>query len=99
MNVLFAFSSTIINKLSSTDMKSLDIGGTGCKIETTTLELKENFKCSGQELYNALTQKEMIQVFTGGDVKLEKAAKGESFEMIGGNVQVWPLTSFSVCIS
>lgn len=80
-------SSTIINKLSSTDMKSLDIGGTGCKIETTTLELKENFKCSGQELYNALTQKEMIQVFTGGDVKLEKAAKGESFEMIGGNVQ------------
>ena len=57
-------SSTIINKLSAKDMKGLDIGGGagGVKIETTTLDLKEHFKCTGQELYNALTQKEMIQV-------------------------------------
>jgi len=83
-------SSTIINKLSAKDMKGLDIGGgagAGVKIETTTLDLKEHFKCTGQELYNALTQKEMIQIFTGGEVKMDKAAKGETFEMIGGNVE------------
>lgn len=83
-------SSTIINKLSVSDMKGLDIGGGGVgglKIETTTLDMKEHFKCTGQELYNALTQKEMMQIFTNGEVKMDKAAKGESFEMIGGNVQ------------
>jgi len=83
-------SSTIINKLSSNDLKGLDIGGggiAGTKIETTTFELKEHFKCTGQELYNALTQKEMLQIFTGKEVKMDKASKGESFEMIDGVVQ------------
>lgn len=83
--------STIINKLSSSDLKGLDIGGgaaaVGTKIDTTTFELKEHFKCTGQELYNALTQKEMLQIFTGKEVKMEKASKGESFEMIDGIVQ------------
>ena len=77
-------SSTIINKSASNQMQKLDIG---CKIQTTKLSIKEHFKCTGQELYNALTQKEMLQVFSGGEVKMEKAAKGENFEMIGGAVQ------------
>ena len=29
----------------------------------------------------------LLQIFTGGEVKMDKAAKGESFEMIGGNVE------------
>ena len=39
-------------------------------MEVKDIEMTETFKCTGQELYNALTQKEMIQVFTGGEVKV-----------------------------
>ena len=39
-------------------------------MEVKDIELVETFKCTGQELYNALTQKEMMQVFTGGEVKV-----------------------------
>lgn len=80
-------SSTVTNKPDEAkQMKNLAIGD-GCKINTTDIELNETFKCTGQELFNALTQKEMLQVFTGGEVKMTEAKKGESFEMIGGNVQ------------
>ena len=44
-------------------------------MEVTDIELIENFKCTGQELYNALTQKEMLQVFTGGEVKVDMSRK------------------------
>ena len=53
-------------------MKNLGISD-GCKIwnfEVKDIELTETFKCTGQELYNALTQKEMLQIFTGGEVKV-----------------------------
>ena len=40
-------------------------------MEVKDIELVETFKCTGQELYNALTQKEMMQVFTGGEVKVK----------------------------
>ena len=33
-----------------------------------------------------MTQKEMIQIFTTGDVKMTEAKQGESFEMINGSV-------------
>jgi len=76
-----------INKSDETkQMKNLVLGE-GSKMNTTDIELTETFKCTGQELYNALTQKEMLQVFTGGEVKMTEAKKGENFEMIGGNVQ------------
>jgi len=79
--------SVSVNKSDETkQMKNLAISG-GSKVEVTDIELTENFKCTGQELYNALTQKEMMQVFTGGEVKMTEAKKGETFEMIGGNVQ------------
>lgn len=70
-------------------MKNLGISD-GSKIwnfDVKDMELTETFKCTGQELYNALTQKEMLQIFTGGEVKMTEAKKGEKFEMIGGNVQ------------
>jgi hypothetical protein len=53
-------------------MKSLGISD-GSKIwnfDVKDMELTETFKCTGQELYNALTQKEMLQIFTGGEVKV-----------------------------
>lgn len=33
-----------------------------------------------------MTQKEMLQIFTAGEVKMKEATKGESFEMLGGNI-------------
>jgi len=79
--------SVSVNKSDETkQMKNLGIND-GCKLEVKDIELVETFKCTGQELYNALTQKEMMQVFTGGEVKMTEAKKGEKFEMIGGNVQ------------
>ena len=62
--------SVSVNKSDETkQMKNLGIND-GCKIEVKDIELVETFKCTGQELYNALTQKEMMQVFTGGEVKV-----------------------------
>merc|ERR1712013_552890 len=43
-------------------MKALDLG---CKLDLSDVKLEETMKCTGQELYNALTQKDMIQIFTG----------------------------------
>ena len=44
-------------------------------------------KCTGQELYNALTQKDMIQIFTGSEAKMKDSAEpGGNFELLGGNI-------------
>ncbi len=52
-----------------------------------SIKLKERFKCTGQELYNVFTQKEMMQVWTRGSVKMEgDASAGTDFELLGGNV-------------
>ena len=49
--------------------------------------MEETMKCTGQELFNALTQRDMIQIFTGGPAKMaEEAGKDEKFELLGGNV-------------
>ena len=61
-----------------TGMKNLDIGKDGVKLDLSEVEydinentqwyfvlkinLEERMKCTGQELFNALTQKDMIQV-------------------------------------
>ena len=68
-----------VNKSDETkQMKNLGIND-GCKLEVKDIELVETFKCTGQELYNALTQKEMIQVFTGGEVKVKYNTKLQNF--------------------
>ena len=81
-------------------MKSLEIGG-GNKIEVSDIELEERFKCTGMELFNALTQKEMLQIFTRNPVKMEgDAKKGTEFVLLDGVIhgtytEVTPYTKIS----
>jgi activator of HSP90 ATPase len=66
-------------------MKALDLGG--CKLELAEVKIEENMKCTGQELYNALTQRDMIQIFTGSEAKMAVAGEaGGNFELLGGNI-------------
>lgn len=78
---------TVLNNHSNTDkMKSLDLGGS--KIEVSNIELEERFKCTGMELFNALTQPEMIQIFTQSPIKMDgDAKKGTEFAFLDGNIQ------------
>jgi len=66
------------------NMKSLDLG---CKLELTEININEEMKCTGMELFNALTRKDMIQIFTNCEAKMtEQAIEGGQFEMLGGNI-------------
>jgi len=69
-------------------MKAVQIGGgNGVKLDLDDIKMEETMKCTGQELFNALTQRDMIQIFTGGPAKMaEEAGKDEKFELLGGNV-------------
>lgn len=59
----------------------------GVRIEVDDLRIEESMKCTGQELYNALTQKDMIQIFTGGPAKMADAAEANgAFELLGGSI-------------
>jgi len=74
-----------VNHNNEVSMKALDLGG--CKLELAEVKIEENMKCTGQELYNAFTQRDMIQIFTGGEVKMNDSGEpGGSFEMLGGNI-------------
>lgn len=64
-------------------IQKLDIGGV--RLNTGTITTTETFKCTVEELYNALTVKEMVQAFTQGPCKLE-TQKGGKFELFGRNV-------------
>ena len=77
---------TMLNNTVNTDkMKSLELG---TKIEVEEISLQCDFKCTGQELFNALTQPEMIQIFTQNPIKMEgEAQKGTEFTLLGGNIQ------------
>ena len=79
---------TQAQKKNEDNMKSLDIaGGGGVKLELTEINISEEMKCTGQELYNALTRKDMIQIFTNCEAKMtEQAIEGGSFELLGGNI-------------
>jgi len=69
-----------------TGMKALDLG-TGLKLDLAEVNLEESMKCTGQELFNALTQRDMIQIFTGGEAKMSETAEvGGTFELLGGNI-------------
>nr|KAG5696978.1 hypothetical protein BaRGS_008440 [Batillaria attramentaria] len=57
----------------------------GVRIPTTSLTMKETFKCTASDVYRALTVKEMVQAYAGSDIILEPA-KGERFVLMGGNV-------------
>jgi len=73
------------HKNNETSLQKLDIGGT--KVELSEISIEEKMKCTGQELFNALTRKDMIQIFTGGEAKMhEQAIEGGTFELLGGNI-------------
>ena len=77
---------TMLNNSANTDkMKTLELGS---KIEVEDIDLQCDFKCTGMELFNALTQPEMMQIFTQNPVKMEGDAKsGTEFTLLGGNIQ------------
>ena len=79
---------TQAQKKNEDNMKSLDIAGAGgVKLELAEINISEEMKCTGQELYNALTRKDMIQIFTNCEAKMtEQAIEGGSFELLGGNI-------------
>ena len=56
------------------------------KVETTDLKSTENFKCTAEEFYRAMTVKELVQAFTQGNCLLEPKDGGK-FELFDGNVQ------------
>ncbi|XP_064089383.1 activator of 90 kDa heat shock protein ATPase homolog 1-like isoform X1 [Macrobrachium nipponense] len=75
--------STNINVINTTN--NLDKLDLGCKISTSSFTQTQNFKCTADDLYRALTQREMVVAFTHSDVKLE-VEKGGKFELFGGNI-------------
>ena len=79
---------TQAQKKNEVNMKNLDIAGSnGAKLELAEINISEEMKCTGQELFNALTRKDMIQIFTNCEAKMtEQAIEGGSFELLGGNI-------------
>jgi activator of HSP90 ATPase len=57
----------------------------GLKIDVTTISLRQEFQCKGQEFYDALTRIEMVTAFTRAHVKME-ATEGGKFELFNGNI-------------
>lgn len=58
----------------------------GCKLDVQTLVMTEQFQCSPNDLYNALTKAEMLTAFTRNPAKVD-ATRGGEFNLYGGNVQ------------
>ncbi|QQP58082.1 Activator of 90 kDa heat shock protein ATPase -like protein 1 [Caligus rogercresseyi] len=59
----------------------------GSPLQLKDCHLKETFNCSGEELYNALTQKTFLQVFFASEIKMpDVAAPGETFSFLNGNI-------------
>ncbi|KAL3873491.1 hypothetical protein ACJMK2_036601 [Sinanodonta woodiana] len=57
----------------------------GVKINTKKLVLIEDFRCSVADLYNVLTDRELVQAFTGGPAILE-VEKGGRFSLLNNYV-------------
>jgi len=57
----------------------------GCKLDVRTLAMTEEFHCSANDLYNALTKAEMLTAFTRAPAKVD-AVRGGEFLLYGGNV-------------
>jgi len=49
----------------------------GCKLDVRTLSLTEEFHCSANDLYNALTKPEMVTAFTRAPAKVDAVRGGE----------------------
>jgi len=78
---------TITQNKNEENLKKLGIASEGVKLEFAEINISEEMKCTGQELYNAFTRKDMIQIFTNCEAKMtEQAIEGGSFELLGGNI-------------
>jgi len=68
-------------------MQKVEINNAGLRLEVDDIRLEETMKCTGQELFNALTQRDMIQIFTSSEAKMAEAAeKGGEFTLLGGGI-------------
>lgn len=54
-------------------------------ISTTTVKQKHTFKCTAEDLYRALTEKEMVEQFSRSQCIVEAVENGK-FELFSGNV-------------
>lgn len=57
----------------------------GVRIPTTTIAMKETFRCMATYVYRALTDEQMVRVYTG-DSSVVDASPGGRFVLMGGNV-------------
>ncbi|XP_073845468.1 activator of 90 kDa heat shock protein ATPase homolog 1 [Musca autumnalis] len=64
---------------------SKEVTTLGCKLDVRTLTIEEEFQCSANDLYNALTKPDMVTSFTRAPAKVE-ASRGGEFHLYGGNV-------------
>ena len=67
---------------SSPDIQKLSIG---TKIETENYECRETFKCPPFELFNVLTQPELLRAFTNAGATVDTSVGGK-FSLLGGHV-------------
>jgi len=67
---------------SSLDMKKLNIA---TKIDTKTYKYVQSFKCPPTELYNVLTQPELLRAFTNSQVESDVKVGGK-FSLFGGQI-------------
>lgn len=62
-----------------------EMSSVGVKVKCKNLKGEEEFKCTASDLYNALTDQNMVRAFTTSDAQVD-ATKGGKFVLFGGNV-------------
>lgn len=72
--------------LNTENVKNLNISSGPVKIHTKSLTLKEEFKCTAEELYNAFTRLELLQAFTRGPCESDLKPGGQ-FSLYNGVVR------------
>lgn len=70
------------SSVSTPDMKQLQIG---VKVEMKSYTCKQNFKCPPVELYNVLTQPELMRAFTCAPAQVNSSVGGR-FSLFDGNI-------------
>ncbi|KAJ8044334.1 Activator of 90 kDa heat shock protein ATPase-like 1 [Holothuria leucospilota] len=73
----------IVFNTNSANVKKMSDLGIGVKIDTKSLSLKEEFKCTAQDLYEILTDPQRVEAFTSSPVSMELEPGGK-FVLLGG---------------
>lgn len=76
----------IVKQTQALTTKEGPIAAQGVKIVCKKLSDSIDFKCRVEEIYRALTDRNMVMAFTRGEVNEFCAGKGERFSLFGGNV-------------